>query len=133
MSWDIWVVAAETPPPPVAQMPDDWEGVPFGSLKEVREIITTHLPGTDWSDVAWGTYESPGYSLEFNIGEEDPCSSFMIHVRGGGEVVSIIEKLATIPDWCVMDTSQGEWWHHNQDKEKGWKSFQEYRDYITRT
>ncbi len=133
MSWDIWFIAAETPPPPAAQMPDDWKGIPFGSLNEVRETITTHLPGTDWSDAAWGTYDGPGYSLEFNMGKEDPCSSFMIHVRGGGEVVSIIEKLATIPDWFAMDTSQGEWWHHNQDKEKGWKSFQEYRDYITRT
>lgn len=130
MSWDIWFVAAKTPPPPVKEMPDDWQGTPFGDLNKVRQIITQHLPETDWSDPAWGTYDGPGYSLEFNIGNEDPCISFMIHVRGRGDVASIIEKLVNTPDWYALDSSQGEWWHYIENNKKGWKSFQEYRDSL---
>ncbi len=111
-------------------MPPDWKGTKFGTLEEVREQISECLPDTDWSDPSWGQYEGAGFLYEFNIGKDDHGSGFMVHVRGGGEAVSELLKLAMKRDWYVLDTSQGEWLHHCTDQDAGWERFQEYRDRV---
>ena len=133
MSWDLSFYAAEFPPPPVAEMPSDWEGSKFGTLAEVRKQISTCLPNVDWSDPSWGLYDGVGFSYEFNIGENDHGFGFAVHVRGGGDAVSELMRLAEENGWYVLDTSQGEWWHHCVDHSEGWKEFQAYRDRVLGT
>jgi len=130
MSWDLSFCAADSPPPPVEKMPSDWEGSPFGILAEVRNKISACLPAVNWSDPEWGRYKGPGYSLEFNIGKDDSSYGFMVHVRGSGDAVSELLKIAEKYNWYVLDTPQGEWLHHCHDQHSGWREFQEYRDRI---
>ncbi len=127
MSWDISVYAADVPPPPVGEMPDDWKGQALGDRAEVRRRISACLPGVDWSDPSWGQLVSDEYVLELNMGDDDPVEGFMIHVRGGGEAVSALLKLATETGWYLLDCSEGEWFHHHPDPESSWTQFQEYR------
>lgn len=47
MSWDVLLRSASEPPPPVAQMSDDWRGEPMGTLAEVRAKIDSCIPGVD--------------------------------------------------------------------------------------
>ena len=111
-------------------MPSDWKGSAFGTRQELRKQISACLPGVDWSDPEWGEYEGTGFSLEFNIGSKDPSYGFMVHVRGAGDAVTELLKIAETYDWYVLDTSQGEWLHHCADHEAGWKGFQEYRNRV---
>jgi hypothetical protein len=130
MSWDIMIYASEVPPPPVAEMTDEWRFQPLGPCREVRDKISKCLPEVDWSDPTWGTYEGDGFTLEFCISEPDICESIMVLVRGGGDAVAALLKLAQRWNWYFLDTAQGEWFHHCADCEAGWKAFQAYRDRV---
>lgn len=130
MSWDVLLHAAHEPPPPVAEMPDDWQGDLLGTLEEVRAKIDASISGVDWSDPSWGIYNGDGYSFEFNIGDEEPCDSVMVHVRGGGEALSPLLSLGSRWGWYLLDTSQGEWLHHCESPDAGWQGFQEYRNRV---
>lgn len=132
MSWDISFCSAESPPPPVAEMPSDWRGSDFGKPDDVREKISKSLPSVDWTDPSWGLYEGESFSYEFNLGLESPCTDFMVHVRGGGAAVGPLLDLARRWGWYMLDTSQGEWVHHIADSEAGWVEFQKYRDRVAK-
>jgi hypothetical protein len=130
MSWDISVFATRVPPPPVAAMPSDWRGEVLGTSKEVRDQISLFLPGTDWTEPTWGIFQGDGFSYEFNIGDEESNAGFMIHVRGGGDAVSPLLRLAKCSGWFLLDCSQGEWLHHCENTKAGWQGFQAYRDSL---
>ena len=133
MSWDISVFAAADVPPPVEQMPPNWRGAVLGSNADVRASISACLLGTDWSDPKWGYYRGADFSLEFNLGSEEPNDGFMVHVRGSGEAVTHLLDLATSTGWFLLDCSDGEWLHHCEEPDRGWVAFQEYRDRVLRT
>jgi hypothetical protein len=97
----------------------------------VRRKISACLPGVDWSDPTWGMYEGDGFSFEFNM-SRDPVTSFMIHVRGGGDAVARLLELASAHPWYLLDCSEGEWFHHCEHPEAGWQGFQEYRERVFR-
>jgi hypothetical protein len=133
MSWDVSIVAADSPPPPVADMPDDWKGVSMGSSEEVRSAISGCLGDVDWSDPTWGHFYGDGFSFEFNIVgmcEGRDMTGFMIHVRGGGNAIEKLISLSDATGWFLLDCSQGEWLHHCEDHDAGWVGFQEYRDRV---
>jgi hypothetical protein len=88
------------------------------------------LPGVDWRDPSWGIYEGDGFSFEFNIGKNEPCDGFMIHVRGGGDAVSSLLLLSERPGWYLLDISSMEWLHHGRDTGESWRRFQAYRDKV---
>lgn len=130
MSWDVLVSGAKSPPPCVADMPDDWHGNILGATDDVRQRITASFPNTDWTDPSWGIFEGDGFSFEFSIGSKDQSDGFMIHVRGGGSAVPSLLKLAESNQWYLLDCSQGEWLHHCTDPEAGWSGFKAYRDRV---
>lgn len=131
MSWDVSVFAAETPPPPVAEMHADWVGLPLGTHAELRAKISQVLPQVDWSDPLWGIYHRDEV-LEFNLGADDPALSFMVHVRGGGDPVSLLIGLVERWGWYLLDTSTMEWLHHSEAPDAGWAAFRGYRDRVLR-
>ncbi|MGI9316860.1 MAG: hypothetical protein ACR2QW_05985 [bacterium] len=130
MSWDVSFFSSRMPPPSVSELPKDWYGDSLGGFEDVRRKISSLLPEVDWSDPTWGRYNAEGFSLEFNMGNSDPSNGFVVHVRGGGNAVGSIEKIAQIPDWYAFDTSQGEWLHHCSNSGEGWAAFQDYRDRV---
>lgn len=128
MSWDVSVFGASTPPPPVSEMPNDWRGTSLGLGAAVREQISACIPDVDWSDPTWGHFRGDGFSFEFNMGQKEPLDGFMIHVRGGGDAVATLLRLAERAKWYLLDCSEGEWLHHCSNPEAGWEEFQAYRD-----
>lgn len=112
MSWDFAIMAAGEPPPPVEEMPDDWTGDPIGTLAETRSKIEFALPAVNWSDPALGVYEDEDGSYEFNIGNDEPCTNIVVHLRGGEQTLARLVSLAEKWGWYLMDISQSEWLHH---------------------
>jgi hypothetical protein len=134
MSWDISVFAAAEVPPPVAQMPEDWRGAILGSCEQVRDQISRVFADVDWSDSSWGTCDRKEFTLEFNLGKEDPVDGFMIHVRGRSSVVvKLLLEFAYGTGWYLLDCSEGEWFHHHRNPEASWHGFQKYRDRVLRS
>ena len=58
MSWDVVIFNSKgDPPPPPESMDEEFLSPPFGCARDVRKIISLHLPEVDWSDPAWGVLE----------------------------------------------------------------------------
>jgi len=129
MSWDAMIFNIRgASPPPVEQLKDgDCE--PLGSAAGVRQRISSLLPGVDWSDPTWGVYSQDEFSIEFNVGKDDPIDSMVLHVRGG-DAISAITKFARPLDWSVLDCSTGEFLDLENPSPAGWKAFQAFRDQV---
>ena len=93
-----------------------------------RRQIAQHLPGVDWSDPNWGIYEEDEFTIEFNTGEDDPLESLMLHVRGGGDALQALLRLARPTGWGLLDCSTSEFIDLENPSAEGWEAFQEFRD-----
>src|ERR1700722_17665132 len=129
MSWDILVVAAKEPPPPVANTPAGWRGDSLGSSDEVRARISACLPTTTWPNPRRGIFRSQGFSYEFNVPIGEMVESVVVQVRGRGDAVSPLLHLAQCNGWWLRDL-EGEWLHHCSEPDEGWKEFQGFRDHV---
>lgn len=130
MSWDVSFYFSSTSPPPVDEMPSDWEWDTELSAEAVRAHISSLFPETEWRDPTWGSYDADGFSLTFNMGKESIKNHFMVHVYGGGDPASALTKLAKTTGWYALDTTEGEWFHHSGSTGHGWNQFRTYRDHV---
>jgi hypothetical protein len=126
MSWDVMIFSRrfdpdEGPPEPLA---------PLGDGDEVRQRISRSLPAVDWSDPSWGVLDGEGWSIEFNLDEEDPISAMMLHVRGGGDPVAAVAKLCADQGWQALDTVTDHWLDPGNPSREGWSEFQDFRGKV---
>ncbi|KAB2350347.1 hypothetical protein [Actinomadura rudentiformis] len=129
MSWDVLVLKAPGEVVGVDELPKDFDPGPIGSLRDVLDRLRRHVPLIDLSDPTWGRMESENWSIEVNIGSDDPVESVMLHVRGGGDdVVPIVVETARILGCRALDVSSGEFLSDGDTA--GWRAFQEYRDRV---
>lgn len=89
MSWDIFVQDLPRDAATVADIPQDFKPAPIGKRADVIARIKEVVPSTDFSDPSWGQIEGEDWSIEVNIGKNETCSGFALHVRGGDEAVGV--------------------------------------------
>ena len=131
MSWDVLVFNYDgSPPKDFNELPADSSPDPLGPAINVRDAINKYLPGVDWSDPSWGTYEDNELSIEFNAGKGDPIREIMLHVRGGGDAIEAILRFANPNKWSIFDCSTGEFIDPENPSQDGWEGFQKYRDNL---
>ena len=128
MSWDVLIMNYHGKPPKFEEIVGDPE--PLGPAEEVRQAISAALPGVDWTNPTWGLYGGDGFTFEFNSGAEDPISTIMVHVRGSGNAVESLYKLAVPTNWSLLDCSTSEFLDLQNPSRSAWKDFQAYRDKI---
>ena len=128
MSWDVMIFNLRTNPPPAMNELQEGDLAPLGPAVDVRKGISTLLQGLDWSDPAWGQYIGDGFSIEFNVGEQNTIDSMMLHVRGGGDAISAIVAFARPLGWAALDLTTGEFLDLSNPSNVGWNAFQEFRD-----
>jgi hypothetical protein len=130
MSWDVLIFNfGDVPLPKFEDLPA-LTPLPLGFPAEVRERISAQLPGVDWSDPSWGLYEHKSLAIEFNIGDDDPVQSMMLHVRGGGDPFPAIIAITRANGWFACDTSLGEMIDPDNPSTEGWEEFHTLRDKI---
>jgi hypothetical protein len=129
MSWDVMVFHLRDKPKSLEDLRDD-AMLPLGPAVQVRDGVSAVLSGVDWSDRTWGLYGGDGFSIEFNVGDEDPIQNMMLHVRGGGDAVADIMKLVVANGWVALDCSTSEFLDPAAASNEGWTGFQKYRDKI---
>ncbi|MGW7340135.1 DUF4253 domain-containing protein [Streptomyces sp. NPDC054808] len=69
------------------EIPADYIPAPLGRRGDVHAAVTQVVPDLDLSDPEWGEISSRTWSIELNIGSEDPVDSVMLHIRGSGDEV----------------------------------------------
>jgi hypothetical protein len=126
MSWDLFVGS---------------ESGPIGTPDAVRKKIDAVLPGVDWADPSCGYLKQGGYSLEFQLLDDDDdtdegsdsealLDGFTVSVRGGGSPLPPIVKLCKAYGWSLGDTGSGEEIDLDNPSDEGWREFQEFRDEV---
>jgi hypothetical protein len=130
MSWDVMIfnLGGKTPPP-LHELKDS-DLLPLGPAEEVRHRISALLAGVDWSAPTWGLYGGDGFSIEFNVGKDDPIAHMMLHVRGGGDAIAAIAGFAKPLGWSALDCSTSDFLDLDNPSQAGWEGFQAYRDKI---
>lgn len=87
MSWDVLLLRLPDDVTSAQQIPADHTPVPLGRRHDVLAAVAEAVPDADLSDPAWGELSSTTWSIELNIGSEDPVDSVMLHIRGSGDDV----------------------------------------------
>lgn len=127
MSWDISLFNAP-PGITIEEIPRDYEPSPLGSRAKVLGRLQTAFADLDLSDPTWGFLNRQSWSIEFNIGGEDPVESIMLHVRGGGDVVQVVRETAHVLGCRAFDCSSGEF--IEDGGRDGWADFQGFRESL---
>lgn len=130
MSWDVMVFRFAGTPPTSTDDMEDAESIPLGPAADVRAGISSILPQTSWCDPEFGNFDGDEFSIEFNLGADDPIDNMMLHVRGGGDAVGAIMSFVRPLGWTALDCSSGEFLDSAGPSDEGWKGFQNLRDDI---
>jgi hypothetical protein len=129
VSWDVLIFDAPAHARSVDQMPQDFNPPPLGTGSDVRQRLRGNLEDLDLSDPAWGRLVGATWSIELNIGSDDPVDSIMLHVRGGGdEALAVIARIVASVGGRALDISTGEFLTGDPTQAGGWHGFQQYRD-----
>ena len=118
MSWDITVHRFSRDYASIAEIPDDESCLALGSSAEVRAVIDRYFPAVDWSDFAWGIFESDHGSIEFNMGTDEPNRGFMMHVRASKEIIPAIVAMCLSERWQALDCAAGNFLEKSLEPER---------------
>ena len=123
MSWDLSVVGFRNTPPPMADMDGTVREQPLGDRVQVQNFLNCIADQIVWHGLDMGILTGDGFSIEFILGNNDPVSSFVMHVRGDVSAMNVLQSIAAQPGWYVVDSSSSEWWHHMDDPSVGLARF----------
>lgn len=93
MSWDVFVQQLPEGVRHVADIPDDFVPGALGTRREIVAGIRDVFPKVDFSDPEWGRVERRGFSIEVNMGADDPVMSFALHIRGDRSAAAAVAAL----------------------------------------
>ena len=108
MSWDVFVMDFPDSAKTVAEIPDNFSPKTSGSRKAIIDGILKAAPMANFSKPEWGMIDGPDFSIEINIGLEDPSSGFAFHIRGGNMAAYIIADILAELELRAVDSSTGE-------------------------
>ena len=106
MSWDVIILNL----PPEIHSPADIRDdvlLDLGSKAEFLARLDGLFLSLAWRNPKWGSLAEPGFSIEFNIGEDDPVRSLMLHVRGSDGALGVIKHLCESTGWRALDFGEG--------------------------
>ena len=127
MSWDISIQDLPRDVQSIADVPDDYRPQPLGPRAAVIARIHEVLPDVDFSDPTWGMFERADFSIEFNMGAEEICDGFMLHVRGGGGAMETVARLLEGLQLRGFDCQTGEFFSIEAAK-SSFGEWQAFRD-----
>ncbi|MEV7585888.1 hypothetical protein ACIRUY_35745 [Streptomyces erythrochromogenes] len=129
MSWDVLLLRLPDGTTSVQDMAGGCTPPPLGPQKDVLAAVSRAVPEADLSDPTWGSLLGPTWSMELNVGEEDPVDSIMLHIRGSGDdALTPVFRLADALGCKVLDCSSGDL--IAPQELSGWYAFQEFRDRV---
>jgi hypothetical protein len=111
-------------------IPDEWELEELFTheffVKEIKKIF----PNINDADENWLVLIEETFSIEFNIGEDEPISNIMLHVRGGDEAVKAIGSLCKEFNLQALDTTDSKIIDFNKKTNDGFTQWREYKNNV---
>jgi hypothetical protein len=129
MSWDISIQDLPADVKTVADIPEDYQPRPLGRRADLIARIQELLPDVTFSDQSWGMLDRPGFSIEFNMGAEEICDGFMLHVRGGSSAMDTVARLLQHLQFRGFDCQTGDFFSPPVAQES-FKQRQSYRNQV---
>ena len=130
MSYDIFVQDLPASASSVDEIPADFVPSPLGPRQSIIDGILEVIPTADFSNPTWGRIDSDDWSIEVNIGEKDPCTSFAFHVRGGSEALGAVAAILERLGFRALDTSEGEIFSADQASVESFGRWRDYRNQV---
>lgn len=131
MSWDIFVADFPKDALTLDDVPEGFEGGPLMARRELIERVIEVVPEADFSNPTWATIEGPDYSIEINVGDEDPVRSFAFHVRGGDLAVGVVAAILEHLGLRAVDTGRDDGGFFDPDSaQDGLRRWRAYRDQV---
>ncbi len=130
MSWDVTVQRFSKEYEKVEDIPENEHCVALGSRAEVSDTISRYFPSTNWSDPCWGIFDSPHGSIEFNVGNDESNTGFMMHIRASENIVPTIVAMCIAEKWQALDCSSGEFLEKAVDPAAGLEQWADYRNKV---
>jgi hypothetical protein len=131
VSWDVLFQDLPTGVKSLDDIPDDFKPKPLGPREHVVDRLLAEVPGIDFSDASWGTFEGEGFSVEFNMGTGSVTKSVMLHVRGGDAALAVVRAVADALGVPAIDCSQGELIDlASPEAAEGFRAWRAYRDHV---
>lgn len=128
MSWDIAVMDLPADAASVSDIAEDFDPEPLGERGALINKILEVAPTTDFSDPTWGDLTTPDFTIEFNMGQADVVSGFMLHVRGGGDsIIGFISVLLEHLGLRAIDCAEGDFFEPAASAEslRAWRAFRD--------
>jgi len=105
----------------------------LGQRHQILELLHTAIPDLDLSDPTWGILDGDGYSIEFNIGADDPLDAIMLHVRGDDRVITVIQHLCEQTGWRAIDIGNGRYIDFAHEPTAGLQIWRTNRDQLIKS
>jgi len=124
MSWDISIQDLPRNAHRVQDIPHDYQPKPLGPREEVIRRILEVVPDVNFSDPSWGLLDDP--CIEFNMGRDETCDSFMLHVRSSN-AVDLIARLLDHLQLRGLDCQTGDFFSVEAAEASfgDWKAFRD--------
>lgn len=132
MSWDISVQHLPESAVSIDDIPEDFQPSSLGTRVDVIASILKAIPDVDFSDLSWGMLRREDFSIEINMGGEEICEGFMLHVRGGGDAMRLIDQLLKSLSLRGFDCQTGELFT-TDIANSSFSAWQEFRDNVVST
>jgi hypothetical protein len=92
MSWDVLVQDLPQEAKSTADIAPDFRPASIGKRSAIIEKIREVVPTADFSDPSWGRIDGDDWSIEVNIGTNEDCGGFALHVRGGTPPLGLLKR-----------------------------------------
>jgi hypothetical protein len=129
MSWDILIQDFPATARTVADIPDDFQPQPIGLRADLIAKISDVVPAANFSNPEWGVFDGDGFSIEFNMGNDDVCGCISLMIRGGGGPTPLVAALLDRLQLRGIDCQTGEFFDIEAAR-ASFGSWQQYRDQI---
>lgn len=106
--------------------------LPLGNREEIIKKLKNKFSNIDYSDKSWGILIEQDFSIEFNTGSDEIVNTIMLHIRGGGNVIKIVQTICEILDGHALDISYTRYidFDFSEKTEESWGDFQKYRNQV---
>jgi hypothetical protein len=131
MSWDIFVQDLPSEAERVADIPTSFQPSLICKRSEIVESIIDVIPTADFSDPSWGLIDGQDWSIEVNIGPEEECRSFALHVRGGDAAIGAVAAILRRLKLRALVSQTGEFFVADQSANESFRQWKKYQDGVT--
>ena len=133
MSWNVFVQDRPRQATTVAEVPADYRPASLGKRSATIEKIREVFPDADFSNPSRGRIDEDDCSIEVNLGTEEDCGGFVLHVRGGDAAIGVVAAILQHLHLRALDSQTGEFFNARPEAIESFRQWRAYRDRCLKT